>query len=156
MRYFLHGILAAALFALLANAAFAQTTWDAMQSFGLTGTWSPSCKTAASPSNYWMTYYLDASGVVRRRVDLGPDRANLMNAVDSARIMTSTTIDTHIRNDDPGYGETNGLVFDVVLVKENGRVRTLVSTGSDGKEYIKGGIVAANGQPSVWLEKCRQ
>src|SRR5208282_2270449 len=149
MRY-LRVTVVTVLLALLPGAAFAQTTWDAMQRFGLTGTWSPSCKTAASTSNYWMTYYLDSSGVVRRRVDLGPSRPNLMNAVDSAHIMTSTTIDTHIRNDDPGYGDTNGLVFDVVIVKENGRVRTLVSKGSDGKEYIKGGIVAANGKPSVW------
>lgn len=153
MRYF-HVAALAAFFALLANAAVAQTTWDAMQSFGLTGTWSPSCQTAPSPSNYWMTYYLDSAGVVRRRVDLGPSRANLMNAVDSAQIMTATTIDTHIRNDDPGYGATNGLVFDVIIVKQNGHVRTLASQGSDGKAYISDGIVIANGQPSVWLEKC--
>ncbi len=152
MRYLRVAVLAA-FFALLANAAFAQTAWDAMQSFGLTGTWSPSCQTAPAPSNYWMSYYLDSSGVVRRRVDLGPSRTNLMSAVDSAQIVNATTLDTHIRNDDPGYGATNGLVFDVVIIKENGRVRTLASQGSDGKAYISDGIVAANGQPSVWLEK---
>ena len=154
MRYFLRGIVAAALLALLPGAAFAQTTWDAMQSFGLTGTWSLNCKQAAGPSNFWMTYYQDAGGVVRRSLDRGPDAPSLMLVVDSAHLITSTTMAARMRNDDPNWGDSNGTSSDLIIIKESGRVRTLDSKGSDGKQYVKDGVALLSGSPMPWLEKC--
>src|ERR1700676_580480 len=145
----------AALLALLSGTASAQTTWSAMQSFGLTGTWSASCKDPASPANGWLTYYQDTSGVVRRTFDRGPGQPSLMVTVDSAKIITSTTIAARFRNDDPNWGNQNGISVDLALIKENGHVRTLSSTGSDGKQYIKDGVVVSSGTAIPWLEKCK-
>lgn len=153
MRYLRVTVLTA-LLALLSGTASAQTTWNAMQSFGLTGTWSASCKDPASPANSWMTYYQDG-GVVRRTLDRGPGQPSLMVVIDSAKIITSTTIAARFRNDDPNWGNANGISVDLALIKENGRVRTLSSAGSDGKQYIKDGIVVSSGTPIPWLEKCK-
>ncbi len=153
MRYLRVAVLAA-LLALLSNAAFAQTAWDAMQAFGLTGTWSLNCHAPASGSNYWMTYYRDASGVARRSLDRGDNGSKLMLAIDSAHLITSTTLAARMRNDDPGWGDSNGTSADVVIVQENGRLRTLNSMGSDGKQYVKDGIALLSGNPMPWLEKC--
>jgi hypothetical protein len=156
MRYFLRGIVAAALLALLPGAALADTTWDAMQRFGLTGTWALSCKQAAGPSNFWMTYYRDAGGVVRRTLERGssPDYPTLMVVIDSAHLITSTTMAARFRNDDPNWGDSNGTSVDIIIIKENGRVRTLDSKGSNGKQYVKDGIVVSSGNPIPWIEKC--
>ena len=153
MRYFRVAVLTA-FFALLSGAAFAQTAWDAMQSFGLTGTWSLNCKAAASGSNYWMTYYRDAGGVARRSLDRGDNGSKLMLAIDSAHLITATTLAARMRNDDPGWGNTNGAVVDIIVIKENGRVRTLDSKGTDGKQYVKDGIALLSNNPMPWLEKC--
>jgi hypothetical protein len=153
MRYLRVAVLAA-LLALLSNAAFAQTAWDAMQAFGLTGTWSLNCQAPPGGSNFWMTYYLDANGVARRSLDRGDGGSKLMLAVDSAQVLTSTTLAASMRNDDPGWGASNGTVADLIIVKENGRVRTLDSKGSDGKQYVKDGVALLSGSPMPWLEKC--
>jgi hypothetical protein len=147
-----------AFFALLPAAAFAQTAWDAMRSFGLTGTWSLNCKEPAGPANFWMTYYQDAGGVVRRTLERGPDPdyPRLMVVIESAHLITSTTMAARFRNDDPNWGDTNGATADVIMIKENGRVRTLDSKGGDGKQYVKDGIVVASGKPIPWIEKCGQ
>jgi hypothetical protein len=138
----------------LSSTAFAESAWDVLDRFGFVGPWAISCRETASPQSSWVTVFRDANGLVRRKFDRGPDRPTLMSALDSVQIITSTTIKLRIRNDDPNWGSTNGTITDVVMVKENSRVRTLESKGSDGKEYIKDGIVTSSGQPSPWLEKC--
>jgi hypothetical protein len=42
----------------------------------------------------------------------------------------------------------------LIIIKESGRVRTLDSKGSDGKQYVKDGIALLSGNPMPWLEKC--
>jgi hypothetical protein len=143
-----------ALLALLSGTAFAQTTWEAMQKFGLTGTWSTSCKDAASASNFRMTYYQDASGVVRRTGDRGPSAPSLAVTFDSAKLITSTTLAARVRNDDPNWGTSNGATSDIVMIKENGRMRTLESTTPDGQQIVKDGIIVSSGTPIAWVEKC--
>lgn len=142
------------LLVLLSSTAFAQTAWDVLERFGFTGVWSVSCQDMPSPQNYRMTYFKDADGLARRKVELEPDRPTLMGSVDGAQIIAATTIAVRIRNDDPNYGADNGLVFDVVMTKENDRVRTLDSKGSDGKDYIKDGFFVPSGKPSPWVEQC--
>jgi hypothetical protein len=44
--------------------------------------------------------------------------------------------------------------MDMVVTMENGRVRTLESKGSDGKEYIKDGVITVNNNPAPWMDKC--
>lgn len=139
---------------LLSSTAFAESAWDVLDRFGWAGSWAISCKEPASAQNWHMLVFRDANGLARRRLERGPDSSTLMTVVDSAQIITSTTIKVRVRNDDPNWGLSNGTTTDVLMVKENSRMRTLESKGSDGKEYIKDGILVSSGQPASWIEKC--
>ena len=155
MRYF--QISALSVLALLLTApAVAETTWDTLQRFGWTGTWAASCKDAPSAKNVWTVLSLDSDGVVKRKLDRGPDGPPLTSVVDSAQIVTPSTLQARLRNDDPNWGARNGVFFDVVQTIENDAVRALQSKGSDGKDYINDGIVIASGQPSPWLHRCTE
>jgi hypothetical protein len=151
MRYAPVAVLTA-LMLMLSSKAFAETAWDVLARFGWTGVWSVSCQEMASPQNYRMTYFKDDNGLARRKVDRGPNKPILMSVVENPQIVNTTTIAARIRNDDPNYGTDNGLFFDIVMILDNGRMRTLESKGSDGVTYIKDGLLS--GKPSPWVEQC--
>jgi hypothetical protein len=134
--------------------AFAETTWDTLQRFGWTGTWAAACKDPPSIRNVWTIVSRDPDGVVKRKLDRGADGPPLMSVVDSAQIVTPSTLQVRLRNDDPNWGKMNGVFFDVVQTMENDELRALQSKGSDGKDYIKDGVVLASGQPSPTLHRC--
>jgi hypothetical protein len=77
-----------------------------------------------------------------------------MVAIDSAQILASTTMGIRSRNDDPNWGQRNGTVIDIVLVKENRRMRSFVARTSTGEAFIKNGVVVARDTPASWLDKC--
>jgi len=135
--------------------ALADGTWDVMQGFGWTGTWSIICSDPPSAQNPRLRFYVDSDGVARRSLDRGADSPSLNVVIESARIITATTMGARVLNADPNWGAMNGTYADIVLVKENGRTRTLSSRGSDGVEYIKDGIVVSSGKPIPWLEQCQ-
>ena len=70
MRY-LRVTVVTALLALLPGAAFAQTTWDVLQRFGWTGTWSLHCDQPLSASNPNSVIYLGTDGQVYRKLVRG-------------------------------------------------------------------------------------
>src|SRR5580704_6121664 len=131
MRYLRLTAIAVSL-ALLSSAAHAQTIWEALERFGLTGAFATSCKDVPGPSNPWVDFYRDADGVVRRKLDNGS--VTLMAAIDRAEFVAPATLKMRLRNDDPKWQASNGVVFDLILVRENAYVMTLQSTGSDGVE----------------------
>jgi hypothetical protein len=147
--------LVAITFQLLTGSAFAETPWDTLVNFGLTGTWARSCSVAPSPSFFWQTFFRDVNGRARVKLDRGPDLPPVTYAIDSATLMTATTLKLINRHDDPNWGSANGLIFDVILMKENSRIRTLESKTIDGTPYAKDGINVSSGQPTAWLEKCQ-
>jgi len=133
----------------------AETTWDVLQRFGWTGTWAIACNDAPSSKNLWSIRFRDADGLVKRKLDRGDDRPAFMITIDNAQIINSTTIKVRMHNDDPIWGSNNGEILNTIETMENGRLRTIESKGSDGREYIKDGIMVPAGRPSVSLEKCR-
>lgn len=139
---------------LFAGPAAAETTWDVLQRMGRTGTWAANCWFGPSWRNHWVTAFRDADGTVRQKIDRGTDGPSLTSVVDSAQILTPSTLQIRVRHDDPNYGAQNGFFYDIVETIENERRRTLQSKGSDGKDYIKDGIMVPSGQPSVWVSKC--
>jgi hypothetical protein len=138
---------------LLSSAALAQATWDALQRFGLTGAFSASCKDPPAVGNPWVYFSLDANGVVGRKLNSGT--ATFMAVIDGAELVNPTTLKMKLRNDDPRWQAANGVVFDLILVRENNSIRTRQSTGNDGVEYVKDGIVKSTGKPSPTIEKCQ-
>ena len=51
-------------------------------------------------------------------------------------------------------GESSGLAFDITMLKEPARYKVIGSVGSDGKVYIKDGIVTSSGTVNPWQNKC--
>ncbi len=148
------GIIITVLLLPISGATFAKTSWEVFKDFGWAGTWAPSCHEAPSPQNPWMTYSEGTNGSVRRTMNRGSDTRKLIVEIDSARIISSTTMEAHFRNNDPDWGAMNGTTADVVTIKKNGRLQAKESKGSDGKEYIKNNVVVSNGRSVQWIEKC--
>ena len=154
MRLCIAGITTLSL--LLAAPAIADdnAAWSAMTTIGMNGTWSPSCSAPVSPSNGRLTFYLGADNHILRSYDRGPGVPTLNVAVDSAHLVNSTTVQAHVRNDDPNWKEYNGVAVDVVVEVANSKMRTLQSTGADGTQWIKDGVVVKSGNLAPTLEKC--
>lgn len=149
-----HAIAVTAVLMLMSHAACAQTTWEVLQRFGLVGTWAYPCSAAPSTTNWWTTYFQGADGRAWRSADRGPGQPKLMVAIDSAQMITATTLATRFRNDDANWGQMNGVATDIILVKENGRIRTLTARSTTGQEFIKNGVIVSSNTPAPWLEKC--
>lgn len=154
MRYILLVLLLASLM-VQTSTAFAESTWTVLKRFGVTGGWARSCNQPPGPNNYWQIIFQNIDGRASKKVDRGPDGPTLMDAIESAEIVNSTTIRVRTRNDDPNYGATNGKSFDSTMVKESDHMRTIESIDSDGVELAKDGINISSKEPTHWIYKCR-
>jgi hypothetical protein len=82
------------------------------------------------------------------------------STIDSAQLLTPTTLAVRIRNDDPNWGSTNGTTYDttydpIIEITPRGH-RSLASTRiGDGKQFIKAGKFTADGDPVAWLQRCK-
>jgi hypothetical protein len=128
--------------------------WDVLQKIGRMGTWAANCWLNPSWKNHRVALFRELDSVVKQRIDRGADGPSLTSVVENAEILTPSTLHIRLRHDDTGFGANNGLVLDIVEIVENKRRRTLQSKGSDGKDYIKDGIMLGPNAPSVWVSKC--
>ena len=89
-----------------------------------------------------MPYYHGADGRVWRKYDQRPQYHELEEdlTIDSAQVVTPTTIRARTRNDDPNWGTQNGAMTDVVIEIANNRMRSLNSITPDGTQLIKDGV----------------
>jgi hypothetical protein len=141
---------------LLSGSAIAATDspWAAVVKIGMNGTWAPSCSAPISAANSRQIYYRGSDGRVRRKYDRGPNADSLNVSIDSAQVITPTTIRARMRNDDPNWGAQNGTVTDVVIEIANNRMRTLNSATPDGTQLIKDSVFAKGGTAVPSFEKC--
>jgi hypothetical protein len=102
----------------------------------------------------WIVIFRDAAGIAKRKSDRGAARPTLMMTIEGAQIIDSITLKVHERNDDPNWGTSNGLGYDIIKTMENNRIRTTESKSSDGRQLIKGGLIVASGQPVLWANQC--
>src|SRR5262249_22198661 len=141
--------------------ASAETTWQVLQRFGLTGAWSGACNAPSTRSNFFEIYRRDENGLARRDVDRGAQIPIATSFVESAEIISPNTLKVRIRNADKNWEQLNNLTYDVVFIKEDDprtkeifRFRGLESVASDGRVLAKGGI-RSDGKPTFWEYKCR-
>jgi len=140
----------------------ADTSWETLRRFGLTGVWAYFCDRAASRVNYFETYAGGPNGLTRREVDRGIDIPPAVSFVEDARIVPPSTLKAKIRNADSNWGPLNNLTYDVTLVKEDdpstheiARFRFLQAIRSDGKIMARDGLYFGSGKPTAWEHKCR-
>ena len=141
---------------LLSGPAIAATDspWAAVVKIGMNGTWAPTCSAPISAANSRLTYYRGTDGRVWRKYDRGPNTTSLNLAIDSAQVITPTTIRARMRNDDPNWGAQNGAVTDVVIEIANNRMHTISSVMPDGTQLIKDGILVQSKTAIPSFEKC--
>ncbi len=143
---------AVALWLVMSSQAIAETPWEVHVKFGFTGTWTSSCDVPPSLPTMWYAITKGDGGTVRRTADRGPGLPPSTSVIDKAEFLTPTTIRIHETSNDP---LDKPRAFDAVLEKVSGRVRTLESIRDDGTVLAKNGINIASGQPTRWIEKCR-
>jgi hypothetical protein len=134
--------------------ARADAVIDVLRAYGLLGTWASDCAAGASTSNWYVTYYVSQQGKGRRISERGPDQNTLDGTVDTAERLTATTLRMKLRNEDPNWGESDGIWYDVVVQVQNGATQSLSSIGSNGVQYIREGKFQ-NGNPAPVLYFCR-
>ena len=167
MRSLRPAVTAAAFVLLLStgSAFAADTAWDVLKSFGLTGVWSAACTAPTTGTNFRYIYSRDANGGAVRELDFGVNRI-YATAIESAELFPPSTLKLRIRNTDPKFQHLNHLVLEIVLIKEinsktsDMRVRFIESSDSAGQVFIKGGFVGQGaqtrvGKPTSWQYKCR-
>lgn len=125
-----------------------RSTWSALTTVGLNGTWAISCANAASVTNWRVTYYRDADGHVLRSADRGPGMSSRNMTIDNARAVSPTQVQMRTRHSDPNWGSENGVSYDLLIEVTNNQARTLQST--------KGGAtqIFTRSNPGPSLEKC--
>jgi hypothetical protein len=144
------------------NSASAETNWDTLRRFGLTGVWGYHCDNPATRTNYFETYADGPNGLARREVDRGIEIPTAVSFVEDAQIISPSTLKAKIRNADPNWGPLNNLSYDVILTKQEDpstkqilRFRFLQAIRSDGKIMARDGIYFGLGRPTAWEYKCR-
>ncbi|WP_420964227.1 hypothetical protein [Bradyrhizobium sp. B120] len=141
------------------SASAAESAWDVLKRFGLTGVWADDCRQPASVDHFRTIYSEDAEGLARRELDFGM-RSIYATFVDGAEMMSPSMLKITIRNADPKFEKFNDKTFWIVLLREDDpqtkgafRMRYFNSVTTEGKVGIRNGLRL--GKPSPWLYNCR-
>jgi hypothetical protein len=155
-------IRSAIFFALTTSAASAESSWDILRHFGLSGVFAYFCDRPATRVNYFETYASGTDQHATRVVDRGIEIPTALSFVEDVHLVSTSTLKARIRNVDPNWGPLNNLAYDVVLIKEEDpstgeivRFRFLQAVRNDGKIMAKNGFYGDTKQPTVWEYKCR-
>jgi hypothetical protein len=134
-----------------AGAAAAQSAGNMLAEYGVLGRWAADCSRGPGAGNAHTIFERaqNASGA-QYRVIFAPGQSTT-RSVDRVRAVADNLIAMRFTTQS---GDTAGLAFDITMQKEPKRYRVVESKGSDGKTYIKDGIVVASGQPNPWQNHC--
>lgn len=143
-------ILCALMLSCLPVHASAQSAGRAMQAFGLLGTWAGECTQGPSPANNHAIYAVTSSGEAQMRNTFGEEyEESVYNIVDARPTVPGKFSLRMVLASD----ET--IVLDVILMKENGKIRIWSSQTGDGKLLVKEGVIAGpNNRETRWVTHC--
>jgi len=142
---------AAALAALLlALPAFAEESAvpEALQQFGLLGTWALDCAQAASPSNDYSVYGVSPSGEATLSYARGAPYRDIVYAITTAERLAEDRLALRVMH------ASERVVIDLVLLKEADTVRVWSSHTSDGRMRVIDGVITGNGAASPRFRRC--
>jgi hypothetical protein len=166
MKFSEHSVARAAavlIFLLSTCSAFAaETAWDVLERFGLTGVWSTSCNQPATPKTFRTIFAKGTDGIAIREIDHGAGFPIRLTLVESAQMISPLKLKIRVRNADPNWGQANNVIHEAVMIKESNpktneilRIRVIESILSDGTVLVQDGILKSLGKPSYWNYKCR-
>jgi hypothetical protein len=163
MKFSQHSVAAALIFQFSTCSAFAaETTWDVLERFGLTGVWSTSCDRPATPKTFRTIFAKGTDGLAIREIDYGAGFPIRLTLVESAQMISPSKLKIRVRNADLNWGKTNNTTHEAVMIKESNpqinellRTRVIESIIGDGTVLVQDGILKSLGKPSFWEYKCR-
>ena len=131
----------------LANAQSAQV---AMKDFGLLGTWAAECKQGPSPGNTHATYSVSSAGAVELKNAFGEGYDDSIYSVSEAKLLGPDRLALR----EVMLSDKN-VVLDIVLLKENGKIRVWSSVHTDGTALVQDGMIAAPvNRETRWVARC--
>jgi hypothetical protein len=133
------------------SAARAQSPANMLAELGVLGRWAADCSRPpgrGNPHTIFEHGQTDSGAQYRVLFDAGNSTTR---SVDNVRVLGEGTIAMRFTT---MTGASTGLAFDITMLKEPARYKVIGSVGSDGKVYIKDGIVTGSGAANPWQNKC--
>jgi hypothetical protein len=144
-------LLGAAFAVLLPALAHSQSGADAMRDFGLIGTWAATCADGASATNNHATYLVTPAGALQLRYQSGADFEDSVYDIREAKVLAPDRLSLR-----QILTSNEHVVLDIVLVKENDRIRIWSSLFPDGTALVEDGVMAtAAGRETRWMARCQ-
>jgi hypothetical protein len=139
-----------AIFLVLSVLANAQSAQVALKDFGLLGTWAAECKQGPSPGNTHATYSVTSAGAVELKNAFGEGYDDSIYNVSDAKLIAPDRLALR----EMMVSDKN-IVLDIVLLKENGKIRVWSSVHTDGTALVQDGMIAAPvNRETRWVARC--
>ena len=140
----------AALVLLFPVLAHGQSAAAAMQEFGLLGTWAGECAQSPGPTNNHATYVVTSSGGLQLKYQSGADYEDSVYDILDAKRLGADKLSLRqvlMSND--------RVTLDVVLLKENDKIRIWSSLFPDGTALVEDGVMTSmTGRETRWMTRC--
>jgi hypothetical protein len=143
-------MLCAALVLLIPVLAHSQSATVAMQEFGLLGTWAGECGQGPAPTNNHATYLVTSSGGLQLKYQSGADYEDSVYSILDAKLLAPDKLSLRqvlMSND--------RVTLDIVLLKENDKIRIWSSLFPDGTALVEDGVMTTmTGRETRWMTHC--
>src|SRR5258708_13579328 len=142
-------IFGAALVLLFPGLAHAQSATAAMKEFGLLGTWAGECSQGPSPNNNHATYLVTSSGGLALKYQSGADyEESIYDILDAKRVGPDKLSLRQV------LMTNDRVTLDIVLLKENDKIRIWSSLFPDGTALVEEGVMPAmTGRETPWMTR---
>ena len=142
--------LCAALILLFPVLAHAQSASTAMQEFGLLGTWAGECGQGPSPTNNHAIYLATPSGGLQLKYQSGPDYGDSVYDILDAKRLGADKLSLR-----QVLTSNDRVTLDIVLLKENDKIRIWSSLFPDGTALVEDGVMTSmTGRETRWMTRC--
>jgi hypothetical protein len=129
----------------------AQTPGNMLAELGVLGRWAADCSRLPGGTNPHTIFERSSSGPGAQYRVIFDGGSSTARSVDNVRVLGADTIAMRFTT---LTGASAGPAFDITMLKEPARYKVIASVGSDGKVYIKDGIVTGSGAANPWQNKC--
>jgi hypothetical protein len=144
-------LICAVQFTMLTALAQAQSPTNAVEEFGLLGSWAIDCAQSPSPRNEHSVFSVTSVGTIQLRNDFGINYDEMVY-----RVVAAKRLDTDKLQLRQVLTTDRSIVLDVVMLKIDDKVRVWSSRGSDGTALVRdGAIPSTNGQETRWALRCQ-
>ena len=134
-----------------APALHAQSPANMLAELGVLGRWAADCRRPPGGNNPHTIFERGATASGAQYRVLFDASNSTTRSVDNVRVLGEGTIAMRFTT---MTGASAGLAFDITMLKEPTRYKVIGSVGSDGKVYIKDGIVTGSGAANPWQNRC--